>query len=120
MIRLSIRRADPHGGKPPHWQTYEIETEREMTVLEALLEIYSGLDPGLAYRDYRCGRRICRSCEVMLDGRIVRGCATLLRPGQAYRLEAARPDSVIRDLVCDFDSPPRTLVRSAKSGGSPG
>ena len=120
MIRLSIRRADPSGGKAPHWQTYEIEAEREMTVLEALLEIYSGVDPGLAYRDYRCGRRICRSCEVKLDGKIVRGCATLLRPGQAYRIEPARPGSVIRDLVFDFDAAPREVVRPAKPQDSPG
>jgi succinate dehydrogenase / fumarate reductase, iron-sulfur subunit len=103
MIRLSIRRADPLSGKAPYWQTYEVETEREMTVLEILLEIYTRLDPGLAYRRYRCGRRLCRSCEVKLDGKIVRGCATLLRPGKAYRIEPARQDSLIRDLVCDFD-----------------
>ncbi len=109
MIRLSIRRADPQGGIAPHWQDYGIKAEREMTVLEALTKIYTGIDPGLAYRDYRCGRRICRSCEVKLDGKIVRGCATLLRPGQAYRVEAARPGSVIRDLVFDFDPPPGRL-----------
>jgi succinate dehydrogenase/fumarate reductase-like Fe-S protein len=103
MIRLSIRRADPLSGKAPFWQSYEVESGREMTVLEALREIYTRLDPSLAYRAFRCGRRICRSCEVKLDGKIVRGCATLLRPGGAYRIEPARPGSLIRDLVCGFE-----------------
>jgi uncharacterized protein (UPF0179 family) len=39
-----------------------------------------------------------------LDGKVVRGCATLLHPGRTYRIEAARPEAVIRDLVFDFDA----------------
>ncbi len=105
MIRLSIRREDPSSGNPPFSQTYDLATDREMTVLEALSEIYSVLDPTLAYRRYRCGRRICRSCEVKLDGKIVRGCATLLHPGREYRVECARPESLVRDLVFSFDPP---------------
>ncbi|HSR12577.1 MAG TPA: 2Fe-2S iron-sulfur cluster-binding protein [Thermodesulfobacteriota bacterium] len=102
MIKISILRQDPRGGAEPRFQDFEIESGREMTVLQALQEIYSRLDPTLAFRRYRCGRRICGSCEVKLDGRIVRGCATLLHPGGNYRLEPARPGSVIRDLVFEF------------------
>ena len=91
-------------GQESYLRTYEVETGREMTILEILQEIYSRLDPTIAYRRYRCGRRLCRSCEVKLDGKIVRGCATLLRPGEAYRLEPARPGSLIRDLVFDFNT----------------
>ncbi len=103
LIRVCIRREDPPGGQTSHLQTYEVETERDMTVLEILQEINSRLDPTLAYRRYRCGRRLCRSCEVKLEGKIVRGCATLLHPGKTYLIESARPASLIRDLVFDFD-----------------
>jgi succinate dehydrogenase/fumarate reductase-like Fe-S protein len=103
IIRVSIRREDPLSGKDSCLRTYEVETKRDMTVLEILQEIYSRLDPTLAYRRYRCGRRLCRSCEVKLDGKIVRGCATLLHPGETYLIEPAQPGSIIRDLVCDFD-----------------
>ena len=103
IIKISIRRGDPLGGVAPHDQVYEIRADRQMTVLEILQEIYSRLDPTLAYRRYRCGRRLCRSCEVKVDGKIVRGCATLLHPGNHYRIEPARPEALIRDLVFDFE-----------------
>jgi len=75
-----------------------------LAVPEALQEIYLTSDPTLAFRHYRCGRRLCRSCEVRVNGKVVRGCATLLHPGRAYRIEAARPEAVIRDLVFDFEA----------------
>ena len=102
LITVSIRRGDRLSGQDSYWRTYEVEAEREMTVLEILEEIYSRLDPTLAYRRYRCKRRLCRSCEVKLAGKIVRGCATLLRPGKTYLIEPAHSDSLIRDLVFDF------------------
>ena len=104
LIRVSIHRGDRLSGPGPHLRTYEVKTEREMTVLEILQEVYFHQDSTLAYRRYRCGRRLCRSCEVKLDGKIVRGCATLLHPGKTYLVEPAHPDSLIRDLVCDFHS----------------
>ncbi len=103
VIRVSVRREDPLAGRNLQDQVYEVRTDRDMTILEVLQEIYQHLDPTLAFRSYRCGRRLCRSCEVNLDGKTVRGCATLLHPGKTYRLEAARQGSVIRDLVFDFD-----------------
>ncbi len=103
-IRVSIRRQDPSSGVPPQMQSYEIETDGPMAVLEVLNAVFYGKDSSLAYRRYRCGRRLCRSCEVKVDGKVVRGCATLLRPGETYVLEAAQPNAVIRDLVFDFDA----------------
>jgi succinate dehydrogenase/fumarate reductase-like Fe-S protein len=104
VIRISLRRENPSDGKVPYYQAYEIRTGRDMTVLEVLRDIYLRHDPTLAFRDYRCGRRLCRSCEVKVDGKIVRGCATLLHPGRAYRIEPANTAALIRDLVFDFDA----------------
>ena len=103
IIRVSILRENPAAGEPPFRQLYEVEADGEMTILEILHKIYQQFDPAVAYRRYRCGRRICRSCEVKLDGKIVRGCATLLKPGATYMLDPARPPSLIRDLVFEFD-----------------
>jgi len=103
VIRVTIRREDPLTGEIAHYVPYEIEAERDMTVLEVLQKIYFHLDSTLAFRRYRCGRRLCRSCEIKLNGRIVRGCATLLKPGNTYVLEPARLESLIRDLVFDFE-----------------
>jgi succinate dehydrogenase/fumarate reductase-like Fe-S protein len=110
-IRVSIHREDPAAGGAPQVRLYEIQAERNMTVLEVLREIYLRLDPTLAFRSYRCGRRLCRSCEVKLDGKIVRGCATLLHPGKTYRLDPARPEALIRDLIFDFDAPNSPAAR---------
>lgn len=103
MIRLSIRRYDPSCGRPPFFQEIGLEASRDMTVLEVLQQVFTVHDRSLAFRPYRCGRRICRSCEVKVNGRIVRGCATLLRPGETYRIEPAHEESLIRDLVFSFE-----------------
>jgi succinate dehydrogenase/fumarate reductase-like Fe-S protein len=104
-IRIAIRRGERENRSASRVQTFEIQSEGEMTPLEALDHIFYGADATLAYRRYRCGRKLCRSCEVKLDGKVVRGCAVLLRPGGSYVLEPARPEALIRDLVCDFDTP---------------
>ena len=103
VIQISLRREKPPPGKSPYFQNFEIPAGRDMTVLEVLRDIYLRHDPTLAFRHYRCGRRLCRSCEVKVDGKIVRGCATLLHPGRTYRLEAAHPETLIRDLVFEFN-----------------
>lgn len=102
IISLKIRREDSLSASPPRYDTLRIPTTRQMTVLEVLNEIYDKFDSTLAFRHYRCGRRICRSCEVKLNGQIVRGCATLLFPGKEYLLEPAHPEALIKDLVFDF------------------
>ncbi len=103
IIRVTILRENPVSGTGPYPEVYDVPADRDMTILEILHEIYFHLDSTLAYRRYRCGRRICRSCEIKLDGKIVRGCATLLRPGKTYLLEAAHSTALIRDLVFEFD-----------------
>jgi succinate dehydrogenase/fumarate reductase-like Fe-S protein len=102
MIRLSIQRRTPSAAQA-YSQEYSVLAERPMTVLEILYQISLSQDPTLAFRAYRCGRRICRSCEVRVNGKIVRGCATLLHPGETYRLEPAHDESLIRDLVFSFE-----------------
>jgi succinate dehydrogenase/fumarate reductase-like Fe-S protein len=106
MIHVTILRHDPLTGELPISREYRIPASRSMTILEILQQIYRSEDPTLAFRAYRCGRRICRSCEIKLDGKIVRGCATLLRPGKSYWIEPAHPESLLRDLVFAFDHRP--------------
>jgi succinate dehydrogenase/fumarate reductase-like Fe-S protein len=88
-----------------------------MTVLEALGYVFHRLDATPACRRHRCGRKLCRSCEVKLDGKVVRGCAVLLRPGGSYNLEPARPEALIRDWVCAFDSPPISSTPGSPEAG---
>lgn len=102
MIIIKIRREDPLSKKESYFETFEVPAEREKTVLEILNEIYEKWDDSLAFRHYRCGRRICRSCEVKLDGKIVRACGTLVFPGGRYLLEPAHAEALIKDLVFDF------------------
>ncbi len=104
VIEITIRRGKDQANASTRGPTYSIPGSRRLTVLEALAWIYREKDASLAFRRYRCGRRLCRSCEVMLDGKRVRGCATLLDPGGSYLLEPAYPERKIRDLVCDREA----------------
>lgn len=102
VIEIKVKRSHAMAGVSAWVQTYAIPSQQRMTVLEALGKIYRQQDASLAFRRYRCGRRLCRSCEVMLDGKRVRGCATLLNPGGSYLLEPVYPEKIIRDLVGEF------------------
>ena len=72
-----------------------------MTGLSMLRYIHENLDPTLAFRDYRCGRGVCNTCWVKINGKIERMCEVPVQPGDDLLLEPASP-RVIKDLVIDL------------------
>ncbi len=101
-VSLRIFRFDPSEDESPRFETYSIPWEEGSTVLSALRYIYENLDRALAYRDYECYRGLCNSCRVVVDGRELKGCRTLIEPGREYVIEPLRGHRLIRDLVVDF------------------
>lgn len=81
-----------------HFETFEVPYEKRMSILTLLQYIYREMDPSLAFRNYTCGRGICNSCRVNLNGKTIKACNTLLRPGDHLVL---RPYNarVLRDLA---------------------
>ena len=97
-VIVNIERFDPAHDSEPHWERFEVPYEQRHSVLTLLNYIYEHYDRTLGYRNYQCGRGICDSCRVNINGRVGKGCATPVPPGAEIVL---RPCSkyVIKDLA---------------------
>jgi len=101
VIRAKVFRYSP-GEKKETLDTFEVPYTEGMTVQILLRSIYENIDPTLAFRDFRCGQGICNTCRIKVNGRAVRSCETLVRPGEEILLEPAN-DEIIKDLVTQPD-----------------
>jgi succinate dehydrogenase / fumarate reductase iron-sulfur subunit len=73
-----------------------------MTIQTLLRYIHENLDPTLAFRDFRCGRGVCNTCRIKVNGKVIRSCETPIQAGAEILLEPLN-DRVIKDLVVAFD-----------------
>ena len=81
-VIVHIERLDPEIENDSHWETFEVPYERRHSVLTLLNYIYEHHDATLGYRNYICGRGLCNSCRVKIDGKIRKGCATPVAAGE--------------------------------------
>jgi succinate dehydrogenase/fumarate reductase-like Fe-S protein len=101
-IKAKIYRFNPGKDKDPYFDDYEVKTDRPLTVHELLTVIHRDHDGTLAYRQFKCYKGMCTTCMIRLDGKVVKGCATQVKPGSDIKLEPASGGEVVRDLVVDF------------------
>ena len=107
-------------GADERWQEYAVEASADTTVLDALVEIQRGQDPGLAFR-YACRVGMCGSCGVVVNGRERWACRTPLSTLGPGRI-TVRPlyhFPVLRDLVVDM-APFTARMRAVGAAFTPG
>jgi succinate dehydrogenase/fumarate reductase-like Fe-S protein len=97
-VIVNVERFDPRHDSEPRWERFEVPYEERHSVLTLLNYIYANYDRTLGYRNYQCGRGICDSCRVSINGKVGKGCATPIQPGAEVTL---RPCSkyIIKDLA---------------------
>lgn len=66
MLHVRIERVDPDG--QVFEQSYQIDGDEQMTVLEALEKIQQLHDPTLAYR-CSCRIGVCGTCSLIINGK---------------------------------------------------
>jgi len=100
---LRIFRWSP--GAPARTRDYPVETHRDTTVLDALVEIQRAQDSTLAFR-YACRVGMCGSCAVVVNGRERWACRTRLGDLAAgpVRVRPLYHFPLLRDLVVDLGS----------------
>lgn len=76
---------------------HEVPVTGGTSVLSVLDHVQRHLRPDLAYLA-SCRRGFCDVCLVKVNGRVVRSCLELVG-GDALRIEPARADRAVRDLV---------------------
>lgn len=101
FIHGKISRSSP-GDQGKRIDTFEVPHSQAMTVQTMLRYIYENIDSTVAFRDFRCGRGVCNTCRIKVNGKIIRSCETPVQPEQEVLLEPAN-DLVIKDLVVRFD-----------------
>lgn len=104
-IVARIFRFNPAAEREPRYQTYTIPSTEAVTVQALLRYIYRNLDHSLAFRNYNCYMGICGCCLVKVNGKNVKACQTLVRPGEEVTIGPVHPgpDRLIRDLACKFE-----------------
>ena len=94
-ISLAIYRSTEAGQEP---QYFEVPYEHRHSVLTVLNYIYENQDPTLGFRHYKCGRGICNSCRMSINGKARKACATVVPPGTHLVLKPY-DETVIHDLA---------------------
>lgn len=102
-VTFKIKRFDPESGKPPRWDTFSLEAEPEMPVLDCLHEIKWKQDGTLAFRR-SCGHAICGSCAMTINGHNMLACQNLVKDvGPKITVEPLVSYPVIKDLIVNMD-----------------
>jgi succinate dehydrogenase/fumarate reductase iron-sulfur protein len=117
-IRFTVRRQD-ETASTPFWQTYEMECQPNISVLDALRMIALETDPSLVFRE-NCYSAVCGDCGLRANGREVLGCKVriddlvdVMHGEGQITVEPLRWHRVIRDLVVDREDHFRRLGRCA-------
>jgi succinate dehydrogenase / fumarate reductase iron-sulfur subunit len=130
---LKVRRFKPEELEGPYWETFDVELDPTLSVLDGLLQAKDRDDGSLAVR-CSCRAAICGSCGVKINGQSTLACKTMLEEAQSYAeshavgTQEGEDDSktngkpaivvepmgnmpVIKDLVTDMESTHWTKIR---------
>lgn len=106
MAKVSIKRFNPSSDEKPYFQTYDVNVEEGMTLLELLGEIKDKQDPSLTFRAF-CRSAICGSCAMRVNGVAQLACKVQAEDkikNGTVTIEPLANFEVIKDLVVDQES----------------
>jgi succinate dehydrogenase / fumarate reductase iron-sulfur subunit len=106
---LKVRRFQPEEGEGPYWETFDVDLDPTLSVLDGLLQAKDRDDGSLAVR-CSCKAAICGSCGVRVNGQPGLACHThldhALRSSKdgVIEIEPMGNMPVIKDLIVDMDA----------------
>jgi succinate dehydrogenase / fumarate reductase, iron-sulfur subunit len=111
---LKVRRFQPESGDGPYWETFDVDLDPTLSVLDGLLQAKDRDDGSLAVR-CSCRAAICGSCGVKINGQSALACKTQIGEAMEYAnrsngggepitVEPMGNMPVIKDLVTDMES----------------
>ncbi len=132
---LKVRRFKPEEREGPYWESFDVDLDPTLSVLDGLLQAKDREDGSLAVR-CSCRAAICGSCGVKINGQSTLACKTMLEEAQSYAeshavgaqaggdktetssigkpaivVEPMGNMPVIKDLVTDMESTHWTKIR---------
>src|SRR5215212_5235082 len=113
---LKVRRFKPEDRQGPYWESFDVELDPTLSVLDGLLQAKDRDDGSLSVR-CSCRAAICGSCGVKINGQSTLACLTQIGEASEFanrRNEDGEPEPVvvepmgnmpvIKDLVTDMES----------------
>jgi succinate dehydrogenase / fumarate reductase, iron-sulfur subunit len=118
---LKVRRFQPESGEGPYWESFDVDLDPTLSVLDGLLQAKDRDDGSLAVR-CSCRAAICGSCGVKINGQSALACKTQIGEamdyanranggGEPITVEPMGNMPVIKDLVTDMESTHWTKIR---------
>jgi succinate dehydrogenase / fumarate reductase iron-sulfur subunit len=130
---LKVRRFKPEEADGPYWETFDVDLDPTLSVLDGLLQAKDRDDGSLAVR-CSCRAAICGSCGMKINGQSTLACKTMLEEAQSYAeshtvgaqagedktktngkpaivVEPMGNMPVVKDLVTDMESTHWTKIR---------
>jgi fumarate reductase iron-sulfur subunit len=103
-VTLDVFRYRPEEAAEPTFDRYQVPFHDHWQILDALTYVKDQLDGTLSFR-WSCRMGICGSCGMMVNGKPILTCSTMLRDyaDAPIRIEPLAYFPVIRDLVIDWD-----------------
>lgn len=107
-----IFRYDPERGGRPRYDTFNLDVEKGMTVLDCLQSIKDAVDPTLTFRR-SCRSAICGSCAMNINGKNDLAChlQAARLPGRTVTVNPLPGYPVVRDLVVEMEEFYRSIRR---------
>lgn len=104
-IVLNIKRFNPQSDEAPYFSKYEVETEPDDRLLDALMRVKRRQDGTLGFRK-SCAHGVCGSDAMRINGKDALACKTLVKDlaqteGAEVTIEPLRYFPVQRDLIVD-------------------
>src|SRR4051812_35748959 len=130
---LKVRRFQPEEAEGPYWESFDVDLDPTLSVLDGLLQAKDRDDGSLAVR-CSCRAAICGSCGMKINGQSTLACKTMLEEAQSFAdthavgtqeggdksqgngkteivVEPMGNMPVIKDLVTDMESSHWTKIR---------
>src|SRR3954454_16707787 len=104
---LKVRRYQPESGDGPYWESFKVDLDPSLSVLDGLLQAKDRDDGSLAVRS-SCRAAICGSCGMKITGQSGLGCQTQIGEAQEQADKMAAATGVTAD------------VAASPAGGDPG
>src|SRR5215218_2301062 len=80
---LKVRRFQPEEAEGPYWESFDVDLDPTLYVLDGLLQAKDRDDGSLAVR-CSCRAAICGSCGMKINGQSTLACKTMLEEAQSY------------------------------------
>ncbi len=118
---LKVRRFQPEAREGPYWESFDVELDPTLSVLDGILQAKDRDDGSLAVR-CSCRAAICGSCGMKINGQSGLACKTQIGEasehanrnngrGEPITVEPMGNMPVVKDLVTDMESTHWTKIR---------